>query len=158
MNPEKLAKLQSQIRTGGKGTPRRKIVKSSKPVAKEDPKLASTLKQLNVQVISDVETINVFMEDGKVLGFNAPRLSANLEANTFVIAGKPAEKSPEQTFSDMISRIGSLGPESLSQLAKMAEGFQGSSSGVGDIDDDIPDLVASGEDAVDSKTDLDAAD
>ncbi|KAJ1655440.1 Nascent polypeptide-associated complex subunit beta [Coemansia sp. RSA 1694] len=157
MNPEKLAKLQSQVRTGGKGTPRRKIVKSAKPVAKEDPKLASTLKQLNVQVISDVETINMFKDDGKVLGFNAPRLSANLEANTFVIAGKPAEKSPEQALSDVISRIGSFGPESLSQLAKMAEGLQGG-SGVGDIDDDIPDLVASGEEAVDSKTDLDAAD
>ncbi|KAJ1997441.1 Nascent polypeptide-associated complex subunit beta [Coemansia thaxteri] len=158
MNPEKLAKLQSQVRTGGKGTPRRKIVKSTKPVAKEDPKLASTLKQLNVQPIPDVETINMFKDDGKVLGFNAPRLSANLQANTFVIAGKPIEKTPEQALSEMISRLGSFGPESLSQLAKMAEGMQGSGSGAGDVDDDIPDLIASGEDAVDSKTDLDAAD
>ncbi|KAJ2489678.1 Nascent polypeptide-associated complex subunit beta [Coemansia sp. RSA 2050] len=157
MNPDKLAKLQSQVRTGGKGTPRRKVVKTSKPVAKEDPKLASTLKQLNVQAIPDVETINIFKDDGKVLGFSAPRLSANLEANTFVIAGKPSEKSPEQALTEMISQIGSLGPETLSQLVKMAGGLQGS-SGVGDIDDDIPDLVASGEDAVDSKTDLDAAD
>ncbi|KAJ2040580.1 hypothetical protein H4S04_007882, partial [Coemansia sp. S16] len=82
---------------------------------------------------------------------------ANLEANTFVIAGKPSEKSPEQALTEMISQMGSFGPESLSQLAKMAGGFQGA-SGVGDIDDDIPDLVASGEDAADSKTDLDAAD
>ncbi|KAJ1665038.1 Nascent polypeptide-associated complex subunit beta [Coemansia sp. RSA 1813] len=159
MNPEKLAKLQSQVRTGGKGTPRRKVKKSVKPVVKEDPKIASTLKQLNVQPIPDVEAINMFKEDGKVIGFTAPRLSANIHANTFVVAGKAEEKSPEQALSDMLSRMGggSLGPDSLSQLAKLTEGLQAGASGAGDVDDDIPDLVAS-EDVADSKTDLNAAD
>ncbi|KAJ2726159.1 Nascent polypeptide-associated complex subunit beta [Coemansia sp. Benny D115] len=158
MNPEKLAKLQAQVRTGGKGTPRRKVVK--KPAGssiKEDPKLAPTLRQLNVQPIPDIETINMFTDDGKVIGFNAPRLSANIHANTFVIAGKAQEKTPEQALTEMISRIGSFGPESLSQLAKMTEGLQ-ADAGAADIDDDIPDLVAAGEDAAESKTDYNAAD
>ncbi|KAJ2381639.1 Nascent polypeptide-associated complex subunit beta [Coemansia sp. RSA 2559] len=159
MNPEKLAKLQSQVRTGGKGTPRRKVKKPVKPVVKEDPKIASTLKQLNVQPIPDVEAISMFKEDGKVIGFTAPRLSANIHANTFVVAGKPEEKSPEQALSEMLSRMGgALGPDSMSQLARLTEGFQGGASGAGDVDDDIPDLVASGEDVADSKTDLNAAD
>ncbi|KAI7829975.1 transcription factor BTF3-like protein 4-like protein [Kickxella alabastrina] len=157
MNPEKLAKLQAQVRTGGKGTPRRKIVSTGSKSIKEDPKLASTLKQLDVQPIPEVETINMFKDDGKVIGFSAPRLSANIHANTFVITGKPQEKTPEQALTEMISRIGSFGPESLSQLAKMTEGLQVGSNAA-DIDDDIPDLVASADDATESKTDLDAAD
>ncbi|KAJ2513665.1 Nascent polypeptide-associated complex subunit beta [Coemansia sp. RSA 2049] len=157
MNPEKLAKLQSQIRTGGKGTPRRKV-RATKAVTKEDPKISSTLRQLNAQPIADVEVINMFREDGRVIGFNAPRLNANIHANTFVIAGKPEEKSPEQALSEMFSRMGSFGPESLSQLAKLTEGFQAGASGAGDVDDDIPDLVESGEGAADSKTDLNATD
>ncbi|KAJ1730449.1 Nascent polypeptide-associated complex subunit beta [Coemansia biformis] len=155
MNPEKLAKLQSQVRTGGKGTPRRKVKKAAKPVAKEDPKIASTLKQLGVQPIPDIETINMFMDGGKVLAFNAPRLSANVQANTFVVAGRPEEKSPEQALTEMISRMGSFGPDSLAQLAKMSEGLQASTN-AGDVDDDIPDLVSAGED--DASANLDTTD
>ncbi|KAJ2633018.1 Nascent polypeptide-associated complex subunit beta [Coemansia sp. RSA 1290] len=157
MNPEKLAKLQSQVRVGGKGTPRRKVKKSVKAVAKEDPKIASTLKQLNVQPIPDIETINMFMESGKVMAFNAPRLSANVQANTFVVAGKPEEKSPEQAITEMISRMGSFDPNALSQLAKMTEGMQGSND-AGDVDDDIPDLVAADDDTNNKSTDMNAAD
>ncbi|KAJ2785912.1 Nascent polypeptide-associated complex subunit beta [Coemansia javaensis] len=157
MNAEKLAKLQSQVRTGGKGTPRRKVKKAVKTSAKEDPKIASTLKQLGVQPIPDIETINMFLDSGKVMSFSMPRLSANVQANTFVVAGKPEEKTPEQAFTEMISRMGSFGPESLSQLAKMSEGLQAGAS-VDDVDDDIPDLVAIDEDAPAKATDLDATD
>ncbi|KAJ2353983.1 Nascent polypeptide-associated complex subunit beta [Coemansia erecta] len=156
MNPEKLAKLQSQARIGGKGTPRRKVVKKpTKPAAKEDPKIASTLKQLGVQPIPDIETINMFMESGKVMAFNAPRLSANTQANTFVVSGKAEEKSPEQAITEMISRMGSFDQNALSQLAKMTSGLQGGDD-AGDVDDDIPDLISAEEQ--DKSTDLDAAD
>ncbi|KAJ2158595.1 Nascent polypeptide-associated complex subunit beta [Coemansia sp. RSA 552] len=160
MNPEKLAKLQSQVRTGGKGTPRRKVKKQAKHTAtKEDPKIASTMKQLGVQAIPDIETVNMFMESGRVLAFNAPRLSANVQANTFVVAGKPEDKSPEQAITEMFSRMGSLGPDALSQLAKMSEGAL--PGGAGDVDDDIPELVAADEDkaaAAATTTDLEEAD
>ncbi|KAJ1835597.1 Nascent polypeptide-associated complex subunit beta [Coemansia sp. RSA 2711] len=156
MNPEKLAKLQAQVRVGGKGTPRRKVKKATGTVAKEDPKIASTLKQLGVQPIPGIDTINMFMEGGKVMAFNAPRLSANVQANTFVVAGKPEEKSPEQAITEMISRMGTFDPSMLSQLASLTENAQGSTD-AGDVDDDIPDLIAGGDDVAKS-TDLDAAD
>lgn len=163
MNPEKLAKLQSQVRTGGKGTPRRKVMKKpAKSGSKDDPKLASTLKQLNVQPIPDVESISMFKDDGKVLGFNAPRLNANIHANTFVISGKPEEKSPQEAITEMISRMGggSFGPEQLAQLAKLSGNMSGEGAGAGDVDDDIPDLIQDGEDAGDSSkvTDVNATD
>ncbi|KAI8318950.1 NAC-domain-containing protein [Martensiomyces pterosporus] len=92
MNPEKLAKLQSQVRTGGKGTPRRKVKKTVKHTVKEDSKLQSTLKQLNVQPISAIEEVNMFKEDGKIINFVAPRVSASVAGNTFVVTGKSNEK------------------------------------------------------------------
>ncbi|KAJ2783298.1 Nascent polypeptide-associated complex subunit beta [Coemansia interrupta] len=155
MNPEKLAKLQAQVRTGGKGTPRRKVKKTTSSSVKEDPKLASTLRQLNVQSIPDVEAVNMFKEDGKVIGFTNPRLSANPSANTFVIAGRPQEKTPEQALTEMISRMGNFGPESLSQLAKLSEGLQANSN-IGDVDEDIPELIP--EDLAKPTTDLNEAD
>ncbi|KAJ2225262.1 Nascent polypeptide-associated complex subunit beta [Coemansia sp. RSA 1722] len=157
MNPEKLAKLQAQARIGGKGTPRRKVKKAVVTnTVKEDPKLASTLRQLNVQPIPEIASINMFKEDGKVIGFNKPRLSANPSANTFVINGRAQEKTPEEAITEMFSGLGNFGPESLSQLAKLSSGLQ-ESTNAGDVDDDIPELISSVDESA-SKNDLDAAD
>ncbi|KAL2911412.1 Nascent polypeptide-associated complex subunit beta, partial [Polyrhizophydium stewartii] len=49
MNAEKLAKLQSQVRIGGKGTPRRKVKKVHKTAGTDDKKLQGVLKKLNCQ-------------------------------------------------------------------------------------------------------------
>jgi len=73
MNPEKLAKLQSQVRIGGKGTSRRKVKKVHKSVGTDDKKLQSTLKKLNVQPIAGIEEVNMFKSDGTVIHFTAPK-------------------------------------------------------------------------------------
>lgn len=59
---------------GGKGTPRRKVVKKSgAAAAQDDKKLQAALKKLNVQAITGIEEVNMFQEDGNVLHFNAPK-------------------------------------------------------------------------------------
>lgn len=59
---------------GGKGTPRRKVVKKSgAAAAQDDKKLQVALKKLNVQAIPGIEEVNMFQEDGNVLHFNAPK-------------------------------------------------------------------------------------
>ena len=73
MNPEKLAKLQAQVRIGGKGTPRRKVKKVSKTSGTDDKKLQKELRKFNVQPISAIEEVNMFKSDGTVLHFNAPK-------------------------------------------------------------------------------------
>ena len=73
MNPEKLAKLQAQVRIGGKGTPRRKVKKVHKSNGGDDKKLVSTLKKLNVQPVSGIEQVNMFKQDGKVIHFVNPQ-------------------------------------------------------------------------------------
>ena len=51
MNAEKLAKLQAQVRTGGKGTARRKKKVVHKTAATDDKKLQVRTFKFNVSVI-----------------------------------------------------------------------------------------------------------
>lgn len=61
-------------RPGGKGTVRRKVVKTTKASGgQDDRKLQAALKKLNMQPISNVEELNMFREDGSVLHFSAPK-------------------------------------------------------------------------------------
>ncbi len=73
IDTEKLAKLQSQARIGGKGTVRRKVKKSTKSGAGEQAKLANSLKKINAQPIQAIEEVNMFREDGQVIHFSAPK-------------------------------------------------------------------------------------
>lgn len=59
---------------GGKGTPRRKVVKKSvASLQADDKKLQLALKKLNVAPINGVEEVNMFQQDGNVLHFSAPK-------------------------------------------------------------------------------------
>lgn len=58
MNTDKLKKLQSQVRIGGKGTPRRKKKIVHQTAATDDKKLQSTLKKLSVNTIPGESSIH----------------------------------------------------------------------------------------------------
>ena len=78
MNPEKLKKLQADVRLGGKGTPRRKKKVVHKTTATDDKKLQSSLKKLAVNTIPNIEEVNMIRDDGTVLHFNNPRVQGTL--------------------------------------------------------------------------------
>ena len=61
LNKEKLAKLQEQVRIGGKGTPRRKMKKPSK-TSTDDKSTANNMRKLGVQPLPAIDEINMFME------------------------------------------------------------------------------------------------
>ena len=92
MNAEKLAKLQEQVRIGGKGTPRRKVKKAPKSSAVDNQKLQGVLKKLNAQQIPAIEEVNMFRADGHVLHFVNPKVQASVAANTFFVAGDGQDK------------------------------------------------------------------
>lgn len=73
MNSEKLAKLQAQVRIGGKGTRRRKVKKIHSTTASDNLKLQSCLKKLNAQPIPAIEEVNMFKSDGQIFHFKAPK-------------------------------------------------------------------------------------
>ncbi|EGF80488.1 hypothetical protein BATDEDRAFT_25111 [Batrachochytrium dendrobatidis JAM81] len=141
MNAEKLAKLQAQVRIGGKGTPRRKVKKIVKSSGTDDKKLQAALKKLNVQPVTGIEEVNMFSGESSVLHFSAPKVQASVACNTFVINGVAETKD----ITDLIPGIlNQLGPESLNSLRKFAENFSAQAAAAkGEDDDEVPDLVES---------------
>jgi hypothetical protein len=81
MNVDKLQKLQSQVRIGGKGTPRRKVKKHVK-ASGDDKKVDGALKKLHCQQIPAIEEVNMFKADGRVLHFNNPKGISYLSLST----------------------------------------------------------------------------
>ncbi|XP_029173675.1 transcription factor BTF3 homolog 4-like isoform X1 [Nylanderia fulva] len=170
MNPEKLKKLQAQVRIGGKGTPRRKkkndhatwiliqyIEKEGSNVctqymetvlskvvhataATDDKKLQSCLKKLSVNTIPGIEEVNMIKDDGTVIHFNNPKAQASLSANTFAITGHGENKQITEMLPGILSQ---LGPEGLTQLKRLASTVAGSAVGKATLeeDDEVPDLV-----------------
>ncbi|XP_023017792.1 bicaudal [Leptinotarsa decemlineata] len=150
MNSEKLKKLQSQVRIGGKGTPRRKKKVVHSTQATDDKKLQSSLKKLSVNTIPGIEEVNMIKEDGSVIHFNNPKTQASLAANTFAITGHGENKQITDMLPGILSQ---LGPEGITQLKRLANTVANSGS-VGKIvpedEEDVPDLVENFDEA--SKT------
>ncbi|XP_014216545.1 transcription factor BTF3 homolog 4 [Copidosoma floridanum] len=156
MNPEKLKKLQAQVRIGGKGTPRRKKKVVHATAAADDKKLQSSLKKLAVNTIPGIEEVNMIKDDGTVIHFNNPKTQASLTANTFAITGHGENKQITEMLPSILSQ---LGPEGLTQLKRLASSVTGSAANKAALeeDDEVPDLVenfdeASKEEVVSKKT------
>jgi len=149
MNPEKLKKLQSEVRLGGKGTARRKKKVVHKTTVTDDKKLQSTLKKLAVNTIPNIEEVNMIRDDGTVLHFNNPRVQASLAANTFAITGHAENKVLTEMLPGILNQLGAEGLSNLRRLAERLPQQTADSNGNGagveddedDDDDDVPDLV-----------------
>ncbi|KAG7283624.1 hypothetical protein CRUP_020397 [Coryphaenoides rupestris] len=127
MNQEKLAKLQAQVRIGGKGSARRKKKVVHRTATADDKKLQSSLKKLAVNNIAGIE-------------------EASLSANTFAITGHAENKQLTEMLPGILSQ---LGADSLTSLRKLAEQFPRQAldskapkaEDIEEEDDDVPDLV-----------------
>ena len=73
MNKEKLEKMAAQVRTGGKGSVRRKKKAIHKTTTTDDKRLQNTLKRLGVNNIPAIEEVNLFKDNGTVIHFNNPK-------------------------------------------------------------------------------------
>ncbi|KAE9551459.1 hypothetical protein FO519_005332 [Halicephalobus sp. NKZ332] len=145
MNAEKIKKLQQaaeQVRTGGKGTARRKKKVVHKTAASDDKKLQSNLKKMSVTNIPGIEEVNMIKDDGTVIHFNAPKVQASVPANTFSVTGTAENKQITEMLPGILNQ---LGPESLTHLKKLANNVT-TQFKPGD-DADIPDLVGDFEEA-----------
>merc|ERR1712025_754935 len=144
MNPERLKKLQNEVRLGGKGTARRKKKVVHKTATTDDKKLQSSLKKLAVNTIPNIEEVNMIKDDGTVLNFNNPKVQASLAANTFAITGHAENKQLTEMLPGILNQLGN---EGLSNLRKLAERLPhgrmdtATENDDGGDDDDVPDLV-----------------
>ncbi|KAK4370021.1 hypothetical protein RND71_009496 [Anisodus tanguticus] len=145
MNVEKLRKMAGSVRTGGKGTMRRKKKAVHKTTTTDDKRLQSTLKRIGVNAIPAIEEVNIFKDD-VVIQFINPKVQASIAANTWVVSGTPQTKKLQDILPQIIHQ---LGPDNLENLKKLAEQFQKQAPGgaagavaAAEDDDEVPELVA----------------
>jgi len=87
MNPTKLAQLQKQqsnARTGGKGTMRRKKKVVRKNQVTDDKRLQQTIKRLGSQQIREADEVLFYKNDGQVLVVRNAKLQAAVNSNAYV--------------------------------------------------------------------------
>merc|ERR1712226_812 len=145
MNPEKLKKLQNEVRIGGKGTQRRKKKVVHKTATTDDKKLQGSLKKLAVNTIPNIEEVNMIKDDGTVLHFNNPKVQASLAANTFAITGHAENKQLTEMLPGILNQLGNEGLSNLRKLAEQLPHGHGRNDMATENDDraedDVPELV-----------------
>jgi len=156
MDQEKLARIQAQVRIGGKGTARRKKKVVHRSATTDDKKLQSTLKKLAVSTIPGIEEVNMIKDDGTVIHFNNPKVQASLGSNVFAVTGHGETKEVAEMLPQILSQ---MGPESLEHVKRFAytgagqQRMAGQMAGLGKTDagedgdadsddEDVPDLVS----------------
>jgi len=144
MDPAQLEKLRKNVRVGGKGTQRRNVKVANKSSAANEKDLDTLSKKMGMQQIGGIEQANFFHNDGSILHFQKPKVSAVVQANFFRIQGNGQTKSMEELMPDIFNQ---MGQDNLMQLKKMAEQYQANMPGAGqaapadDDDEDVPELV-----------------
>lgn len=128
----------ANVRTGGKGSVRRKHKAVHKHSAQDDKKLQSMLKKMQVQPIPNIDEVNLFKDDGTIIHFVAPKVQASIQANTYVVTGEAQDKKLEELIPGIIPQLGLDGIESLKKLA--GSFAAASSSTAEDDEDDVPPL------------------
>lgn len=141
MNSEKLRKMQTQVRIGGKGTPRRKKKVVHSTQATDDKKLQSSLKKLSVNTIPGIEEVNMMKDDGTVIHFNNPKAQASLAANTFAITGHGEIKQITEMLPGILNQLGTEGINQLKRLATTVGNVGSIGKIVPEDEEDVPDLV-----------------
>merc|ERR1719253_1421611 len=136
INP-KLAKLQATVRTGGKGTVRRKKKVVHRMNSTDDKRLQNTLKRLGINSIPAIEEVNLFMENGEVIHFTNPKVQASIAANTYVIIGVAETRKLQDLFPGILNQVDK---SVLPSLKKIAENYTPDAADEDD-EEDIPDLV-----------------
>lgn len=68
-----LKKAVSVVRTGGKGSVRRKQKRVRKNMSADDVKVQQQIRKLGCNTIPDVDEVNMFMEDDSILHFVKPK-------------------------------------------------------------------------------------
>jgi nascent polypeptide-associated complex subunit beta len=103
---EMLKKQSEQVRTGGKGSVRRKHKEIHHNNDQDDQKLQQVLKKQNVRPFPDIDEVNFFMEDQTVLQFKKPKVQGSLQNNTFVVSGKSEPKSYADLLPSLMQQMG----------------------------------------------------
>merc|ERR1712076_257108 len=118
INKEKLAALQArgpQAKVGG--ARRKKKVTQSKNQVSDDKKIQQTLKKFSCSNLPGIDEVNMFKEDGNVIHFKNPKVTASPTSNTFTVAGHNEVKKITE-IPGVLNQLGLEGLQGLQQWAK----------------------------------------
>ncbi|MCL7036935.1 hypothetical protein MKW94_010202 [Papaver nudicaule] len=121
MNRDKLMKMAGAVRTGGKGSVRRKKKAVHKTTTTDDKRLQSTLKRVGVNSIPAIEEVNIFKDDS-VIQFLNPKGNHNERCSNSINSTWLLSYTELQDILPGI--INQLGPDNLDNLRKLAEQFK----------------------------------
>jgi len=113
---------QTNVRTGGKGSVRRKKKAVHKTSSTDDKKLTTTLKKLGVNQIPGIEEVNIFRDNGEVIHFANPKVQASINSNTYVVSGTAETKRLQDMLPGVLSQ---LGPDMLNSLKSIGSAGAG---------------------------------
>lgn len=119
MDVERLQRLANAVRTGGKGSVRRKKKAAHKVTSGDDTRLQNCLRRMQVNTIPGIEEVNIFQGEN-VIHFANPKVQASAPANTYVVSGVSQSKALQDILPGVLNQ---LGPENLASLKKMAEQY-----------------------------------
>merc|ERR1711941_174990 len=118
LNKEKLAALQAKTPVGRVGGARRKKkVTQSKANVSDDKRIQQTLKKFACSTLPGIDEVNMFKEDGTVIHFKNPKVTASPTSNTFTVAGHNEIKKITE-IPGVLNQLGLEGLQGLQQWAK----------------------------------------
>merc|ERR1712154_56 len=118
INKEKLAAMQArgpQAKVGG--ARRKKKVTQSKTNVSDDKRIQQTLKKFACSTLPGIDEVNMFKEDGTVIHFKNPKVTASPTSNTFTVAGHNEIKKITE-IPGVLNQLGLEGLQGLQQWAK----------------------------------------
>jgi len=101
----RLQQMSESVRIGGKGTQRRKKKAPHKTNAADDKKLQAALKKFGVQPISEIEEVNLIMENNTVIHFPNPKVQASIPSNIYVVSGPNETKKLQDIIPQFASSL-----------------------------------------------------
>ncbi|MES1912696.1 MAG: hypothetical protein MHM6MM_004930 [Cercozoa sp. M6MM] len=134
----KMVKPAPVRRVGGRRVGGRPVAK--KTSGTNEKKLQLHMKKLGSSTMQDIDEVNMFMADGKIVHFERPIVQAAPQAQTFMIRGDAQEK----TLTDLLPGIlPQLGTDNVQQLQAVASQLQASAAAQkeAESDDEVPDAV-----------------
>ena len=95
----------TSIRLGGKGTPKRKVKVVHHNSSNSDKQTKEVIKKLQAQPIQELNEVNLFTNDLKVMQFKNPEVFGNLPNQIFIVCGQSEEKLVKDNFAEFITQL-----------------------------------------------------
>jgi len=117
LDAAKLAKLQGKSSTQKVGGMRRKKKVTASKNVSDDKRIQSTLKRFQSTNLQGIDEVNMFRNDGDVIHFKNPQVTASPASNTFTVTGQNDVKK----LTDVPGVLNQLGLEGIQNMIRQQE-------------------------------------